>query len=85
MADAVRVLLFASAREATGQRFVEPTVAPQGVSVEQLLRQLANKYPALDAILAASRIVLNGEYLTDLRSRVRPGDELAVHPPYSGG
>jgi molybdopterin converting factor small subunit len=85
MADTVRVLFFATAREATGQRFVESPVSPQGIPVHQLLDELGSRYPALEAILRSSRIVLNGQYLTSLRGRVRPGDELAVHPPYSGG
>lgn len=85
MSESVRVLCFATAREATGQRVVESPVAKDGTSVERLLRELAQQYPALEPVLANSRIVLNGEYLTDLRGRIRPGDELAIHPPYSGG
>jgi molybdopterin converting factor small subunit len=49
------------------------------------VRALGDEYPRLRPTLQASRFVRNGQYLEDLETRVRPGDEFAVHPPYGGG
>ena len=85
MGAPVRILLFATAREAVGRPSLERTVPPSGTSLSELLSELAREHPGLRPILAASRIVRNGEYVSVNRQRVRPGDELAIHPPYSGG
>ncbi len=81
----VRIVLFASAREAVGAAALERAVPERGVSVETLLRELAREYPPLAPILRASRFVRNGEYVVGRRGRVRRGDEFAIHPPYGGG
>ena len=81
----VRVLLFASAREAVGRSSLDWPVPRSGISVAELLRALGSKYPRLRPALRASRFVRNGRYLESLGLRVRPGDEFAVHPPYGGG
>jgi molybdopterin converting factor small subunit len=36
-------------------------------------------------VLVISRFVRNGEYLPGPVGRLSGGDELAIHPPYSGG
>ncbi len=81
----IRIVLFASAREAVGASSLDRTVPERGVSVVALLRELARDYPRLAPTLRASRFVRNGEYLVGRRGRVRPGDEFAIHPPYGGG
>jgi len=85
MDDRVTVLLFATARTAVGSSRLEVPVARTGTSARSLVRSLGEAYPSLRASLRTSRFVLNGRYLTSLASRVRPGDEFAVHPPYGGG
>lgn len=51
----------------------------------EVLRVLRQQYPRLGPILASSRLVRNGDFLHGRSGSVRPGDELAIHPPYSGG
>jgi molybdopterin converting factor small subunit len=81
----VTVLLFASAREAVGRSRLDWPVPKDGLRAEDLVRTLGDEYPRLRPTLRSSRFVRNGQYLEDLATRVRPGDEFAVHPPYGGG
>lgn len=84
----MRVLLFASAREAAGGRPV--LHLPRGSSpprLGELLDALGKDHPRLTAVFRSCRIAVNGEYLPtmDRAYRLRPGDEVAILPPYSGG
>lgn len=85
MRNAATVLLFATARTAIGLSYLEWPVGAEGMTVRALLRGLGTSYPKLRPALRTSRFVLNGEYLSSLAAKVRPGDEFAVHPPYGGG
>jgi molybdopterin converting factor small subunit len=79
------VLLFATARLAVGKPELLWPVAPDGVPVGTLVRALGERFPKLAPILRTCRFVLNGRYVVSRATRVRPGDEFAVHPPYGGG
>jgi len=79
------VLLFATARTAVGQARIDRTVPAGGVPASELLRELAARFPGLGPVLRTSRVFRNGVPLRRSSERVRPGDELAVHPPYGGG
>lgn len=81
----VRIHLFAAAREAVGASVLVWALPARGMPAEALVRRLAAEHPKLRRTLRASRFVRNGEYLSDLKARIRPGDEFAVHPPYGGG
>lgn len=83
--EPLRVLLFAGAREAAGTPEAVLELEPGETPVSDVLRALRQRYPRLGPILASSRLVRNGEYLRGRSGSVRPGDELAIHPPYSGG
>jgi sulfur-carrier protein len=85
VSGSVRVLLFAAAREAAGRRELHRTVPPAGVSVADLLEELGRGYPKLTRVLAISRFFVNGSAVAGRSGRLQPGDELAIHPPYSGG
>jgi molybdopterin converting factor small subunit len=85
MVRRVRVLLFATARAAVGAPEIEWSVPARGLSVRDLIIGLTAQYPALGQVVGASRFVRNGRYVIRESERVRPGDEFAVHPPYSGG
>jgi molybdopterin converting factor small subunit len=85
MAGVVSVRLYASAREAAGTGTIRRPTGPEGVVLRSLLRELAEDRPTMAKILRHSRFARNGTYLTGLGTRLFPGDELAVHPPYSGG
>jgi molybdopterin converting factor small subunit len=81
----VRVALFATAREAVGRASIERTVPREGMTIRSFLASLAQEHSALAAILPSCRVARNGKYVSARTGRVRPGDELALHPPYSGG
>jgi molybdopterin converting factor small subunit len=85
MGNSATILLFATARTAVGASRLQWPVGPTGVTARALVRALSVEYPKLGPALRTSRFVLNGEYLSGLTARVRPGDEFAVHPPYGGG
>ena len=81
---AVRVRLFASAREAAGAAQVECA----GVeTIADVLSELASRFgETFGAVVAASRIWLNGdEPDKGEMTALRDGDEIAVLPPVSGG
>jgi molybdopterin converting factor small subunit len=85
VARSLTVLLFAGAREAVGTSELRLELAHDRTPVAEVLRTLRREYPRLIPILAVSRLVRNGEYLRGTAGAVGPGDELAIHPPYSGG
>jgi molybdopterin converting factor small subunit len=85
MKSSVRVLFFATAREAVGSASLDREVPARGSSLGAILSGLVEEYPRLRPVLRGSRFVRNGEYVRVTRTRVNPGDEIAVHPPYSGG
>lgn len=78
---AVRVLLFASAREAAGTRQAELGGATVGEVLEEARSRFGEPF---SSVLAGCRIWVNGEP-TELSAPVSDGDEVAVLPPVSGG
>jgi molybdopterin converting factor small subunit len=81
----VRVRLFATARSAVGSAMLDWPVPEGGLTARELVRGLGAAYPRLAPTLKASRFLRNDRYLDDLAARLEPGDEFAIHPPYSGG
>jgi molybdopterin converting factor small subunit len=78
--------LFATAREAVGVGALSWPVPAGGIALRTLLDQLGGRYRKLKPILPGCRFFVNGELVTQPgRRRLVHGDELAVHPPYSGG
>jgi molybdopterin converting factor small subunit len=86
---AVRVLLFAAAREAAGGRSSLTVHPGKGgpLALGELLDRVVQECPALRPVLRHSRIAVNGGYVArearDLP--LGPHDEVAILPPYSGG
>jgi molybdopterin synthase sulfur carrier subunit len=77
----VAVRFFAAAREAAGTGHDDLP----GATVGEVLDEARRRYgPTFVAVLAASRVWVNGEPATDA-DPVAPGDEVAVLPPVSGG
>jgi molybdopterin synthase sulfur carrier subunit len=77
----VRLLLFASAREAAGTRQVDLT----GDTVADVLGQARARFgEGFAAVLDSSRVWVNGDE-AEVDRRLEPGDEVAVLPPVSGG
>jgi len=81
----VHVVLFATAREAVGAASVDCDVPAGGSTIGAVLSALVEEHPRLERIIKGARLVRNGHYVRGPRARVAPGDEIAVHPPYSGG
>ncbi|HLM91394.1 MAG TPA: MoaD/ThiS family protein [Thermoplasmata archaeon] len=81
----VRVRLFATARTAVGTSRLDWPVPPEGIAARDLVRALGQEYPALRRLLDACRFFLDGEPLSGMGERVRPGHEFTIHPPYGGG
>ena len=85
MGRGVVVRLYAAAREAAGtDRLEVPISSPRG-TLGAVLDRLIAEYPALAPLLPHCRFARNGTYVRGRAAAVRPGDEIAVHPPYSGG
>lgn len=85
MAGRIRIVLFAQAREAVGRARLERAAPEDGIAAAHLLEELVAEFPRLARVLARSRLVVNGEYVQGRSTTLRAGDELAIHPPYSGG
>jgi molybdopterin converting factor small subunit len=81
----VHLVLFATAREAVGRPEVDRTIPLDGATVAEVLGALGREFPSLARVLPSCRFARNGRYLDLAKARLHPGDELAVHPPYSGG
>ncbi len=78
---AVRLLLFAAARQAAGTRQAEMT----GATVGDVLDQARGRFgQGFSAILDGCRVWVNGEP-SEPSAPLADGDEVAVLPPVSGG
>ena len=82
----VRLLLFAGAREAAGRSGDEFELEP-GAPLDVLLGDAVQRYgDRFAAVLASSRVWVNGDEPAAERATVlAPDDEVAVLPPVSGG
>jgi molybdopterin converting factor subunit 1 len=78
-----RVKLFARARDLAGAGEVSVSL-PDGATVADLRRALANAHPALAGLLERSALAVDNEF-ADNAAQVPPGAEVALLPPVSGG
>ena len=79
----VRVLYFAMLRERAGTR-EEQVSLPEGATVGDLKRALAERHVSLSPALPTVLVSINREY-APLDQPIRNGDEIGVFPPVSGG
>ena len=79
----LQVKLFAALREAASSRAVALTL-PEGARVGALLDALQARYPGMAPALGRSLVAVNLEYVGP-EYQLRPGDEIALIPPVSGG
>lgn len=79
----VKVKLFAVLAEKAGQREIELDL-PAGSTTEDLAAQLTQNWPQLAAYLPRIRFAVNQQYVAG-QAVLRPGDEVALIPPVSGG
>jgi molybdopterin synthase catalytic subunit/molybdopterin synthase sulfur carrier subunit len=82
----IRLLLFASSREAAG-RASDTFDAPEGSTLRDLLTAAEMRYGnEFVAVLATARVWVNGdEPASGSDTVLGPDDEVAVLPPVSGG
>ena len=79
----IKVLLFATLRQNAGWK--EKTIeAPDTTNVGELLKILEQSYPTLALTGRSLYAAVNQEYAR-FDQRLRPGDEVALFPPVSGG
>ena len=78
----IEILTFGIAREICGGRLIHIDME-EGADTDRLRQQLAEQFPALSG-LAHLSIAVNSEYVTG-PVVLRPGDEIAIIPPVSGG
>jgi molybdopterin converting factor subunit 1 len=83
MAEPIRVLFFAGARERTGLEFITVD-ATEVASVHDVRRYLLKRFGNLATWLPKIAIAVNEEYADDA-TVLQPGDTVAVIPPVSGG
>lgn len=80
----IEILYFAGLRELLGIKEEKLVVTPGGLTVDALAERLAELHPSLRPHLASVRFAVN-ESFVDAKSRVKPGDTVALIPPVSGG
>ena len=79
----VSVLFFASLRDAMGQSSLDwPYKA--SLTVNDLTQELSKQFPALQAYGSTLLFAVNEEYVSGDQI-LKPGDQLALLPPVSGG
>ncbi|MBC6610430.1 MoaD/ThiS family protein [Hymenobacter sp. BT507] len=76
------IALFGITREIVGRPTLELTT-PDGHSVQNLLAELRQQYPALGK-LSSLAVAVNNDYATD-DTALHERDEIALIPPVSGG
>jgi molybdopterin converting factor subunit 1 len=79
----IEVKLFAAARQFAGAECVALEL-PNGSTVADLRRALAERFPDARAIVEHSMFSLDMDFASD-RELLRPGAEIACIPPVSGG
>ena len=83
LAMKIKVLFFASCRDAVGHKSCEWEIA-EGYRVADLQRELVAAYPQLAAVQQVLSIAVNAEYAGS-HTALKAGDEVALIPPVSGG
>jgi MoaD family protein len=83
-----RVKLFANLRKVAGAR----EIIIKGMSVGEVLSELIQQHPELDAYLTKNGqirpyiiITVNGQTTLDLDTPILEPDEIAIFPPIAGG
>jgi MoaE-MoaD fusion protein len=79
----INVLLFAGVADAVGKRNLRLNL-PEKATVQTLIDRLATEYPVAADLIRHSVIALNQDYAEE-NQFIRPGDEVALIPPVSGG
>ncbi len=81
--NAVRVMLFARARELAGAESLSLPI-PAAATVADLRQELIARCPALESLLPRCAVAINGNVAEDA-AELPTNAELAILPPVSGG
>jgi len=79
----LRVRVFARLRELTGAEVLDVPI-PAAATVRDVRNAVSRLWPQASGLLANSAVAVNNEY-ADGEHAIRPGDEVALIPPVSGG
>lgn len=79
----IKILLFASCRDAVGSGQIELDL-PEGTTVGELKEELIAAFPKLAGIAGSLSTAVNMEYASD-DAVLADEDEVALIPPVSGG
>jgi molybdopterin converting factor subunit 1 len=79
----IHVRLFALLRDRAGAGEVALDL-PAGATAADVTRGVAERFPALDALLRRTAVAVNHEYAAP-DTAIGPEDEVALIPPVSGG
>lgn len=79
----IQLLYFATARAAAGVGG-EHLDVPDGCTLGDVVSEAVRAHPPLAALLPTVRFAVN-EQMAERDRRLRPGDTVAVLPPFSGG
>ncbi len=83
MANAVRLLVFAGARDVIGSGELDMELDGRCTVVE-LLDRICERFPGLVPYRGSLRLAVNGTYASS-KDYVTSGDEVALIPPVAGG
>lgn len=76
----VQVHLYAAARAAAA-----PVIEAEPGTIESILAQCIDQYPALSTIAPQCSFLIDGTATIDLAENVAPGSQLDVLPRFAGG
>jgi molybdopterin synthase catalytic subunit len=79
----MKVLLFATLKERAGKPAVE-VVVDGPLSVADFRKAIGQQHPALAPLLDQALVAVNQDFAFE-EELIRPGDEVAIFPPVSGG
>lgn len=83
MANAVRLLVFAGARDVIGAGELDMELEGR-CTVLEFMNRICERFPALVPYRASLRLAVNGSYASN-KDYVSSGDEVALIPPVAGG
>jgi molybdopterin synthase sulfur carrier subunit len=83
----IRVLLFARLADLAKTRESDFDSPEGGIRLDELIRQVVVRFPALEASLAQPRLLFTAinQQQARLDEQVKDGEEVAIMPPFSGG
>ena len=79
----LNVLYFAHVRERTGLSRETLQIGPHA-TVADVVRSIVERHPGVEELLPTIRVAVDGEF-AELEAPVRPGAEVVLIPPISGG